>query len=109
MKGKFILTCVFSKGNVNNLKKKNHQRLTESKQNLEMSSWCVRRGVAHMRMASFLSKTQALSMQTDTWQVWYIALRHWLIQKVQRSIVQLCSPHFVMPWSISRLKYTISN
>lgn len=110
MKGKFILSCVFSKWNVNNLKKKTNThkkiRLTENKQNLKRSLWCLSRGVAHMRMVSFLSVNQALSMQSDMWQAWYITVRHCLIQNAQRSIVQLHSPHFVMPWSISQLKYT---
>lgn len=66
---KIYFDLCLSQGKCQQLKKKKHQRLTESKQNLEMSSWCVSRGVAHVRMASFLSKNQALSMPTDTWQV----------------------------------------
>lgn len=106
MKGKFILSSAFSKGNVNNFKKyqtakkKNKIRdLQRVKNILKCHHSALEGGVAHT--TSLLSVTQALSMQADTWPVCYITVRHRLTQKAQRSIVQLCSPLLVMPWSIS--------
>lgn len=59
MKGKFILSCAFSKGNVNNLKKSNKKDLRESKQELKMSSGCLGRGAVHMGLVSLLPEKQA--------------------------------------------------
>jgi len=49
-----------------------------------MSSRCLNRGAAHMRMVSFLSLNQALSMQPYMWRAWYISVRHCLIQRAQK-------------------------
>lgn len=59
MKGKFILSCAFSRGNVNNFKKIKQRSLRKSKQKLKMSSPCLSRGVAHMGLVSVLSENQA--------------------------------------------------
>lgn len=84
MKGKFILKCVFSKENFNIIKKKN-QTYREEKKNLKISSFYLSRGVAQMRIISFLSVSNTQHIGCHMVRVVYLIFH--LTQKAQESML----------------------